>query len=98
MDVVIQAVGRVRPYTRPREVVTFQCASHPQLAYTAEFSSLAQAREYFELPTRKGAAKAARVNQVQEARQAGLTQHEAAAQTGHSLSTVKRHWNRAQVS
>ena len=29
LDVVLQAVGRVRPYTRPREVVTFQCAGAP---------------------------------------------------------------------
>ena len=36
MDVVLQAVGRVRPYTRPREVVTFQCAALPDRPYTQE--------------------------------------------------------------
>jgi hypothetical protein len=34
MEVVLQAVGRIRPYTKPREVITFQCAEHPKLEYT----------------------------------------------------------------
>ena len=45
MDVVLQAVGRVRPYTRPREIMLFQCAGHPQLDYDREFASIAEARD-----------------------------------------------------
>ena len=30
MDVVTQAAGRVRPYSKPREVITFQCSEHPR--------------------------------------------------------------------
>ena len=39
LDVVIQAVGRVRPYTRPREVVTFQCSARPDGDYDREFGT-----------------------------------------------------------
>ena len=50
LDVVLQAVGRVRPYTRPREVITFQCAAHPQLDYDREFNSIEEARQFFGIP------------------------------------------------
>ena len=43
MDVVLQAVGRVRPYTKPREIITFQCAKHPKFDYTQEFASIEEA-------------------------------------------------------
>jgi hypothetical protein len=35
LDVVLQAVGRVRPYTRPREVVLFQTRNAPTIASSA---------------------------------------------------------------
>src|SRR5206468_2598896 len=38
-DVVVQAVGRVRPFTRPREVITFQAGALPGVSYTMEFKS-----------------------------------------------------------
>src|SRR5262249_49237038 len=46
-DVVLRAVGRVRPITLPREVITFQCGALPGVAYTHEFRSLAEARAHF---------------------------------------------------
>ncbi len=49
MDTVLQAVGRVRPYTKPREVITFQCAGHPDLDYTGEFTSIGEARKHFDI-------------------------------------------------
>ena len=55
MDTVLQAVGRVRPYTKPREVITFQCAGHPDFDYTKEFCSLGEARDYFDIPGRRNA-------------------------------------------
>jgi hypothetical protein len=93
MDVVLQAVGRVRPYTKPREIITFQCAAHPQLAYTVEFNSLAEARGFFNVPSSREAQKAGTTYLVQAAKKAGLTQQKAANRLNISLRTVKRHWN-----
>ena len=95
MDVVLQAVGRVRPYTRPREIVTFQCAAHPQLDYDREFGSIAEAREFFEIPTRRERERDRNADRVRAARQAGMTQLEAAAALRLGRSTVQRYWNRA---
>ena len=92
MDVVLQAVGRVRPYTRPREVVTFQCAAHPQLDYDREFASIAEAREFFALPTRRERERDWNAERVRAARQAGMTQRAAAAALQLGRSTIKRYW------
>ena len=73
MDVVLQAVGRVRPYTRPREIMLFQCAGHPQLDYDREFASIAEAREFFALPTRRERERDRNADRVRAARQAGMT-------------------------
>jgi hypothetical protein len=94
LDVVLQAIGRVRPYTRPREVVSFQLHAHPFLEYTREFHSLADARAYFDLPARRDRAAQDRTAQVQALRAAGKTQRQVAADLGIGLATVKRHWNR----
>ena len=93
MDVVLQAVGRVRPYTKPREVITFQCAAHPQLAYTREFNSLAEARGHFGIVSTRVAHKATTMARIQAAKKAGLTQQQAADQLKLGLRTVKRYWN-----
>jgi hypothetical protein len=98
MDVVLQAVGRVRPYTRPREVVTFQCARHPHLDYTAEFSSLGEARQFFQIPDRRCRQALQRQEKIRAAREGGLTQEQAAERIAVSLSTVKRYWNGGMVS
>ena len=98
MNVVLQAVGRVRPYTRPREVITFQCSEHPTMAYTAEFNSLGEAREYFGIPSCRDAKKQEAINRVRDAKQKGQTQVEAAEQLGVSLSTVERYWKQGMAS
>ena len=95
LDVVLQAVGRVRPYTRPREVVTFQCAAHPQRPYDREFGDLEEARQFFGIPSRRERDRDRNRRRVQEARRAGLTQAEAAASLGLGITTIKRHWNTA---
>ncbi len=92
-DVVLQAVGRVRPYTRPREVITFQCAAHPQLDYDREFNSIEEARRFFEIPTRRERERDRNADRVRAAQQAGMTQREAAAALQLGRSTVKRYWN-----
>ena len=93
LDVVLQAVGRVRPYTRPREVITFQCAAHPQLDYDREFDSIEEARRFFEIPTRRERERDWNADRVRAAQQAGMTQREAAAALQLGRSTVKRYWN-----
>jgi hypothetical protein len=95
MDSVIQAVGRVRPYTRPREIVTFQCAGHPQLDYDREFNSIEEARRFFEIPPRRERERDRNADRVRAARQSGMTQIEAAAALQLGRSTVQRYWNRA---
>ena len=94
MEVVLQAVGRVRPYTKPREVITFQCSDHPTLTYTAEFNTLAEARTYFGVQTRQERRSAQTRARVQAAKAKGLTQRMAAQETGLSLSTVKCYWKK----
>lgn len=92
MDSVLQAVGRVRPYTKPREVITFQCAGHPDFEYTKEFTSIGEARDYFGIPGRRAAQREELCAQVQEARTKGLKQFEAAEQLVVGLRTIQRYW------
>jgi uncharacterized protein with HEPN domain len=94
MDTVLQAVGRVRPYTKPREVITFQCAEHPDLAYTREFESIGEARNYFGIPDRRTAQITALCEKVQETKINGLKQREAASLLGVSIRSIKRYWNK----
>jgi hypothetical protein len=90
---VLQAVGRVRPYTKPREIILFQCSAHPDDAYTEEFQTLGEARGFFQIPTKRAMQKLSSAQQICQYRTKGLNQSETAEATGLSLSTVKRHWN-----
>lgn len=92
MDTVLQAVGRVRPYTKPREVITFQCAGHPDFEYTREFNSIGEVRHHFGIPGRRSAQTAALRSLVQDARTKGMKQHEAAEYLGVGLRTIQRYW------
>ncbi|MFO7728786.1 MAG: hypothetical protein R6X11_10720, partial [Desulfonatronovibrio sp.] len=94
MDTVLQAVGRVRPYTKPREIITFQCAGHPELDYTREFTSIGAARDYFNIPASRTRKTASLCSQIQDARKKGLKQREAASLLEVSLRTIKRYWNK----
>jgi hypothetical protein len=96
MDIVLQAVGRVRPYTSPREVITFQCAAHPGMPYTQEFNTLDEARAFFNIPTRRDHSRKENSRKVQEAREKCLSQRQTAAEFGLSLRTVKRYWKLAR--
>jgi hypothetical protein len=93
MDTVLQAVGRVRPYTKPREIITFQCADHPGVEYTQEFTSIGGARSYFDIPDRRSAKTALLSGKIQEARKNGLKQHQVGSLLGVSVRTIKRYWN-----
>jgi len=90
-DVVVQAVGRVRPFTKPREVITFQLGELPGVDYTANFTSLALARGYFGIPTRRASELDERRSKAWELKTLGLTNRAIAAALSISLATVKRY-------
>jgi len=89
-DVVVQAVGRVRPFTKPREIVTFQCAELPGV--DREFTSLAEVRRFFGVASRREAKRDATAAAVAAAKEEGITRKEAARRIGVSPRTVRRHW------
>jgi hypothetical protein len=88
---VIQAVGRVRPFTRPREVITFQMAELPGVVYDAEFATLAEARRFFGIPSRRERRKADLAARIGALRGAGLSQAETARLVGVSERTVRNY-------
>jgi hypothetical protein len=96
-DVVLQAVGRVRPFTRPREVITFQMSALPGVAYDAEFANLAGLRKHLGLPTRRQAELAGRVHAVAALRAEGLTQADVATRLGLTSRTVRSLERRAEA-
>jgi DNA-binding CsgD family transcriptional regulator len=88
--VVQQAVGRVRPVTRSREVITLQMAELPGVTYDQEFRSLGEARPYFGVPSRRERQTTERASQIRALRSAGNTQAETARILGVSVKTI---WN-----
>ena len=93
IDPVLQAVGRVRPFTGPREIITFLCGAHRSVDYSREFSSLAQARHHFGIATRRERRASDTRQNVISARSQGCTQRLTADRLGVGLRTVKRYWN-----
>jgi hypothetical protein len=93
MDKVIQAVGRVRPFTKPREIITFQCAENPRFSYDEEFERIEQAREFFGIETMRKRDQDKNTTRIQRCKEQGLTQMETANRLDLSLSTVKRRWH-----
>lgn len=94
MDTVIQTIGRVRPYTKPREVILFQCDQIPGQPYDKEFSTLSEMREFFGVAGRRELQTQNMKQRVQEAQASGLSQRQAADQLGVARTTVQRHWVR----
>lgn len=92
-NVVLQAVGRVRPFTLPREIIVFQCSSLPGVEFDAEFRSLEEARKFFGLESRRQASVRATAEAVATAKAQGLTQAQAAERIGLSTRSVRRYWS-----
>lgn len=88
-NVVMQAVGRVRPFTRPREVITFQMGELPGVVYDSEFQTLGEARDFFAVPRRRDQKMNHMAWQVAVLRREGLTQIETARKLGISERTVR---------
>jgi hypothetical protein len=93
-DVVVQAVGRVRPFTRPREVITFHAGTLPGVSYTLQFDSLAQARSFFNIPTTAAAEIASRAERARRLKAEGWSKARIATELGVSPCTVKRYLRR----
>jgi len=93
MEVVWQAIGRVRPFTKPREIITFQCGCPTKWEYTYEFADLAEARKHFELHHRRQLMKMSTTAAIKKAKLEGLSQTEIASLLDLHVRTIKRHWN-----
>ena len=85
---VIQAVGRVRFATRPREVITFQCGELPGVVLTAEFRNLREAREHFAILSGSEFDRRSQEREIRRLRDEGLTVGEIAQQLEVSERTV----------
>ena len=70
---VIQAVGRVRFATRPREVITFQCGELPGVVLTAEFRNLREARKHFAILSGSEFDRRSQEREIHRLRDEGLT-------------------------
>jgi DNA-binding CsgD family transcriptional regulator len=92
--VVVQAVGRVRPFTRPREVFTFQMGALPGVVYDAEFRTLAEARRALGILSHREQKRADRATQIEALRGSHRTQAEAARELGISERTVRNYERR----
>lgn len=86
---VIQAVGRVRFATKPRQVITLQPSDMPGVEITREFSSLREAREHFGLPTGSEHDRRRQEEKAYRLRNAGRTTAEIARELGVSERTVR---------
>lgn len=90
-DVVVQAVGRVRPFTRPREVVTFHAGAIPGVSFDLVFDSLGKARNFFGIRSRRVMDRDGRAAQARMLRLEGLSLHEIKDRIGVSRSSVQRY-------
>lgn len=88
-NVVVQAVGRARFATRPREVVTFQCSEMPGVQLTREFHSLREARDFFGLATGSEFDRLRQQIEAERLRAEGLTVGAIAQRLGVSVRTVR---------
>ncbi|WP_237667969.1 hypothetical protein [Vibrio toranzoniae] len=93
MGTVIQAVGRVRPFTTPCEIITFQNNHHPDYPYDTEFNNLAEARDYFDIDNRKTRGVKEKQAKIQNLKRQGLTQKRVAEQLSMGVRTVRRYWS-----
>jgi hypothetical protein len=89
-DVVVQAVGRVRPFTRLREVITFHCGDLPGVRYNLELHSLSQARAYFGVRTPTQLGREERRQRACLLKASGCGVQEIADELQVSKATVKR--------
>lgn len=97
MGTVIQAIGRVRPFTYSREVITFQNAAVPAYPYDQEFSNLDEARQHFGIKTNRERKTLKQYENIQTLKSQGLKQKEIAEKLQLSTRTVRRYWTAEKV-
>lgn len=97
MGCVVQAVGRVRPFTKTREVITYQSNDPLGTTYDIEFSNLAELREHFGLATKRTRSSNSMADNVMALSAKNLKQAEIAKQLGISVRTVRRYQSKAAV-
>jgi hypothetical protein len=86
--VVLQAIGRVRPFTSPAEIIVFQCDDlSAELGEIEEFGSLAAARRCLGVPTLCQLKRAALGETIRARQQDGESLRAIAADLGISPST-----------
>jgi hypothetical protein len=87
--VVLQAIGRVRPFTSPAEVISFQCDElSAELGSIDEFTSLAAARRALHVPTLGQMRRAARGERIRVRQNGGESLRATAANLSISVSTA----------
>ena len=87
--VVLQAIGRVRPFTTPAEVILFQCDDlSTELGPIEEFTSLATARRTLDVPTLSQLKRAALGEKIRDRQKARESVRAIAVDLGISPSTV----------
>ena len=86
---VIQAVGRVRFATKPRQVITLQPSDMPGVEITREFAGLREAREHFGLPTGSEHDRQRQEERAYRLRTIGRTTAKIARELGVSERTVR---------
>jgi hypothetical protein len=87
--VVLQAVGRVRPFTTRAEVILFQCDDlSPELGSIEEFGSLAEARRQLQVPTLAQLKRTARGETVRTRQDSGESLRTIATDLGIAPSTA----------
>lgn len=89
-DVIVQAVGRVRPFTKPREIITFHMGDLPGVKYRVQFTSLEQARRFFGIPTAQ-TDRMAKIERAKRLKVQGQFQKDIAKELGVSARTIRRY-------
>jgi hypothetical protein len=87
--VVLQAIGRIRPFTSPAEIFVFQCDDlSAELGSVEEFTSLAVARRALRVPTLGQMRRAALGERIRGRRNDGESLRAIAANSRISVSTA----------
>lgn len=95
MGTVVQAVGRVRPFTKSREIITFQSNDALASSYDKDFSSLEELRKFFGLATKRTRTSNSTADEVMALTAENLKQADIAKQLGISVRTVRRYQSKA---
>jgi hypothetical protein len=90
-DAVVQAVGRVRPFTQPREIITFHAGQLPGVQYTLDFDNLRAAREYFGISTARTGRRNSRAEHAKQLEKAGVSVFEIACRLKRHTKTIRRY-------